>query len=271
MELFGNPSDALAWTACFAGAGILLDTIERLADRAELSDGGMFAWTWLRGSAVVRRRSLLARRAMAIVFDVPGVFGLLWLRLCGAFVVLTWPGVSAISTIGLAAIFATGSLLNVRDAPTGGATATRVLTMISGVLLLTRLAPASGVVAAAALWFIALQAALSYVTAGVGKLRHRGWRSGSRLAELFAMASVGAPQDLARFLRAHPTVSGTLARAIVAAECTLPIVILGVPHAAPYVLAAGVGFHLVNAAVLGLNTYFWAWLTMYPALGYVAP
>jgi hypothetical protein len=116
------------------------------------------------------------------------------------------------------------------------------------------------------LTWIAVQVLLSYVLAGIGKLRQSRWRSGESLKALLAVAKYGAPAWARRLsLRA----ARPLARLVIGAECAAPVLLVG-PRAAVIGLGLGLGFHAANAGILGLNRFLWVWIAGYPAVLWVA-
>jgi hypothetical protein len=269
MSRFTDPELVLAWTARIAGIGILLDSLEQLAISREFREGGVFAWTWLRTSRAVMGRRSAMRRLMDAVFAPPVLLGLIAMRAGGAMLLIVAPGPGLANVIGLLPVFVAGSLLNLRDATVGGDTANAAFVFVTGALLLGRMAPNSTLVARACVWFIALQACTSYATAGVSKLRNPGWRAGAGLFNVARSTMNGTPPAVAAFLEQHQTIARTLTWLTVAMECAFPVVLLGMPRLGVYVLAWGVLFHLAVAILLGMNTFFWAWMAMYPALAYV--
>lgn len=54
---------------------------------------------------------------------------------------------------------------------------------------------------------------------------------------------------------------------VLAFECSFPIALLDI-RAGIALLALASGFHLANALILGLNRFFWAWVSAFPALLY---
>lgn len=102
-----------------------------------------------------------------------------------------------------------------------------------------------------ALWYIAIQVILSYFVAGVSKLLEGEWRSGRALAVF-----LGRPRKRGDRL---------VAWSIIAFEVFFPAAVLS-PRVALAFMAGGLFFHLINAYVLGLNRFVFAWLAAYPAL-----
>lgn len=103
-----------------------------------------------------------------------------------------------------------------------------------------------------ALTYVAVQLVLSYFVAGVVKIRNPEWRSGRALGHVLEQYGWALPTKIWR----------PLAFVILAFELGFPLAFFF-----PWPFAVvGLAFHLVNAYVLGLNRFFWAWLAAYPAL-----
>src|SRR5581483_1539554 len=117
------------------------------------------------------------------------------------------------------------------------------------------------------LCFTAFQGCLSYATAGFAKATEKGWRDGTYLVGVCNTAIYGHPR-LGAILASYPSLACWLARLIVFWECAFPLVfILPLPFAL-LILAGGFLFHLTNAYVMGLNTFLWGFIAIYPAILY---
>lgn len=64
----------------------------------------------------------------------------------------------------------------------------------------------------------------------------------------------------------RPTVAKLAARALIAFECSFPLVLILPDHYSLLLLALGISFHLTAAVLMGLNTFFWAFVATYPAV-----
>src|SRR5262249_18587709 len=84
---------------------------------------------------------------------------------------------------------------------------------------------AGGRVRSVYLWFIALQACLSYATAGFAKATARGWWDGTFLVGVAATRIYGH-QGLAGFLARRLAVARALSIFLVFWECTFPLVLV---------------------------------------------
>ncbi|MBS2035682.1 hypothetical protein JST97_11895 [bacterium] len=91
--------------------------------------------------------------------------------------------------------------------------------------------------------YLAVQLTLSYVVAGLVKIRLPEWRNGKTLTLLTGLPAF-------------------LSLPMLLWECSFPLA-WSSPRLLWLYLAVGVCFHLCNAKILGLNRFFWIWLAAY--------
>jgi hypothetical protein len=153
-----------------------------------------------------------------------------------------------------------------------GGSDSMTLVVVLGVCV-ARLGPASALEGSGAgspwqragLAYIAAQLMLSYFLAGLAKLRAPRWRRGQALPRLLRAHQYAVPGALQRVLapRRRALAASWL---VMLFEGAFPGALWLGPRGCAGVLACGAIFHLLNAAGLGLNRFFWAWLAAYPAL-----
>ena len=118
------------------------------------------------------------------------------------------------------------------------------------------------------LWFIAAQACLSYTAAGIAKLASAEWRASTAIKDVFSTRTYGS-KVVAEVLRKHPFVNVFLCWNVMIMETLFPIcLILPWNYALPF-LVWGFIFHFLTAAIMGLNSFFWAFISTYPAIYFV--
>lgn len=225
-------SDALGWTARLFALSWLLQALELWLARRALAE--RFPWA-------------IVRRDYGLSFDDRAYP---WLLLGQALLALSvlrpepwWPW--------LALGVALAQAVRFRGSYNGGSDA-MTLVVLLGLALARTFSPQLG------LAYIAAQLVLSYFLAGLFKLRDPGWRNGSALP-----AMLGAPQYRSRPLRLP--CARAAGYAVIAFECAFPLALLDARLTWAFA-GAGCVFHLLNARVLGLNRFLWAWLAAYPAL-----
>jgi hypothetical protein len=118
------------------------------------------------------------------------------------------------------------------------------------------------------IWFIAIQSCLSYTVAGISKLSSVEWRTSTAMRSIFSTKTFGS-RKAALFLKKHRFMNVLLCWNVMLTEALFPLcLILPLPFALVF-LFWGFTFHLLNAIIMGLNSFFWAFMATYPAIIYV--
>lgn len=117
------------------------------------------------------------------------------------------------------------------------------------------------------LWYIGIQAILSYFIAGLAKAKQKDWWNGFALRHALTRSTYVVPPRLQNLL------TGSFAQSIsillVLFELAAPLALLNKTATDTFVLIA-VFFHLMNFFVFGLNRFIFAWLAAYPAVYFLA-
>lgn len=121
----------------------------------------------------------------------------------------------------------------------------------------------------AALWAVAAQATLSYGVSGLVKLAGPSWRGGTALEGITRTLTYG-DADVWRAIRRFPKSSRVLGHAVLALECTFPLVYAAGGRLTRTYVASGALFHLANARIMGLGRFLPAFVSMHPALLYTS-
>ena len=119
----------------------------------------------------------------------------------------------------------------------------------------------------AGLWYVTLQSVTSYFVSGWVKLLRPEWRSGQALA-VFLDTGVYGPLPLHSLYR-HPLVARACSWGFTVWEGLFPLALLDVRLALAFCAVAAL-FHFLVFWFFGLNRFFWAWLSTYPAILYCA-
>ncbi|WP_157570523.1 alpha/beta fold hydrolase [Microtetraspora malaysiensis] len=122
-------------------------------------------------------------------------------------------------------------------------------------------------IADAALWFVSLQSVLSYTVSGWAKLPSDTWRSGRALPNIIRTHTYGDP-DVWKLMRRFPRLTRLAAHGVLTFECAFPMVFAFRGRPAPYFLGIAGMFHILNARMMGLGRFFWAFAATYPAVLY---
>jgi hypothetical protein len=119
----------------------------------------------------------------------------------------------------------------------------------------------------AGFWYITLHTISSYFVSGWVKLLRPEWRSG-RAMTLFLDTGVYGPLPERSVLR-HPILARLGAWSFTVWEGCFPLALLNVRWAWLFCSVAAL-FHLLVFRFFGLNRFFWAWLSTFPAVIYCA-
>lgn len=248
--------ELLSATERLSAFALLLQSVEWLQVRRVFADNGVFRYALL----APEQRALPLGLALLCRFCLPyqSFVALLCLRCAAAAFVLflgesrVWPFL-CVSQILLCVRF--------RGASNGGSDSMSVV--LASALSLPALFGRTPLAIQAALLYIGVQVTLSYVIAGLAKLRQPEWLNGQALRHFVLTSPYGVPARVRRTLE-RPAIAAPLGWAVVAFECLFPLAWLD-PRVCLAWLACGVMFHAANVLVLGLNRFLWAWLAGYPA------
>lgn len=269
-----SAAEALALCERLVGAATLLSSLELLARPRSLARGGLLSWEVAQLRAAWLTHGKLAR-CLDRLFSGTGLLALLALRAAAAaWLVVGAGGIGGIGGTGgvhaaVVVVAATTTLLLMLRTPYGNDGADQMGLLVLLAAAVVRICGPRPAVLEAALWFIALQACLSYATSGLAKLAGRSWRDGSGIVGVLSTNTYGSPA-LATLLGRHSTLAVGASWLIIAGEALFPLVLVVPDPWIPVVLAGGLAFHLGCAVVMGLNTFVWSFGAAYPAIFWLA-
>lgn len=240
---------AVLWTSRVASLAAAIAALELIVVHRAWSERGVYAWSVLR-----REYSPFGARVAGLAFSTQGMWLVLGAQLASALALPwlahpAWPWLAFATTLAVAVRF--------RGSYNGGSDS-MLLVVLLGLSIARSSAPEVG------LGYIAAQLVLSYVLAGIAKLREPRWRDGTALAMLVALPSYGVPPALVAWL-SQPALSRLAGYALLAFECGFPVALVD-PTACRVFLVLAALFHLGNSIVFGLNRFLWAWVAAFPAL-----
>jgi hypothetical protein len=226
------------------------------------SDDGFMAWRILRTRPQLS--SPWRRSVTDHIFGYRATLCLVVCRLvCAALLLFR---AAAIQDSGLLVLLIlTGAALQFRHLVSGDGSDQMINIVLVGLLVSTL---SGGTLIAAGFGFIAFQSILSYLTSGIVKAISPIWRTGDAVSMILRTQTYGTPR-LAFWLSQRPGLDKFLAWGVIAFETMFPMALLLPTPAFIAILGLGVVFHLTNAVVMGLNVFFWAFVSTYPSLIYL--
>jgi hypothetical protein len=248
----------LGWSLALQSIEYLrIARLDRVSDWSVLRDEipSRPAWVLALLDALLTPRRHLALIVLRLLLAVALALGLM----SGA---LGWAGATLLFAIALVL------LLRWRGAFNGGSDF-MTLVGLTGLLIAHTVGAFKGMELGwrAGLWYVALQSLTSYFMSGWVKLLHPSWRRGSALPQ-FLDTGIHGPLAAHSVFR-RPGLAMAISWSFTVWEGLFPLALLDVRLAALFCAVASV-FHFLVFRFFGLNRFFWAWMTTYPAILWAA-
>ena len=255
-----DAATALRWVTGLASLGVVVSTLELLVNHRMLSTSGIHAWS------VIAPRFGSPDRAVLRIFRYPAFLSVLALRLVAASLLLvslltdlpTWLVAACATTVLAGQLLQNARLLQ----PQGS---DNMEAIVWGTLTLVWLLHHDPSVASLGLWFLGIQACLSYWFNGIHKVSVKQWRDGSVFRFFVSHALFGLP-GLAERGPLFQRLGRLAFQSALVIELLFPLVMISGPKWCWLFLGWGLAFHLINAAVMGINTFVFPFAATYPAI-----
>lgn len=243
--------------------GFGIATIEKIADKDSYKKNGIFSWKVFR---TIDRNYFEGKKAriLNLFMKYPNIIFLQSMVLLCCVMLLILSFSSPLRLLFLT-ILLVGLLINNIRLAYGNDGSDQLLGILIICLVLQSLFSQIQKAQIAILIFIAAQSCLAYLTSGWVKIIGAKWTGGSAVYEIFNTRTYGAKQ-VASYLQSKPNLGKLLCWGVISFELLFPLVVL-LPQ--PFMLlfiGGGVLFHLLNALIMGLNTFLPAFAATYPAL-----
>jgi hypothetical protein len=258
---FSEPSFVCACVIRLLCIALFLTALEYVMIIRQFADDGIYSWKMIK----LRTARGIRKLSPDMLFNKSGVLTIMALRICCSIYLFIDP-ISSVTVYILAIVVATSLLLAVRN-PIGGDGADQMSAIISIALLIAFIFHGPKITAVS-LYFIAVQSIISYVIAGSAKMLSKKWRSGAAIFQIMNTESYGSERIALYLHRSSPVVSTVLSWNVMLVEgLFFTVVILPYPYCLIF-FVWGLFFHAYNAVVMGLNNFFWVFLSTYPAIIY---
>jgi hypothetical protein len=240
--------------------GTLVSSLEIIAFRSLYSQGGLMAWETGRLRSVILLRSGMLHSILSENrlrhFTTFRIVASIFLLVC---VLTPLPSLIMVACI---LMLLSCALFSIRT-PYGLDGSDQAFFLISAVLTIYSIVD-SPLIRNSVHLFLGVQLTLVYFTSGWCKLKARNWRNGTYLWKLFSTSYYGM-QALGKFLENHKRFSHFASLVLVLFE-TLFFLFWLLPAPYCWLLLSALGiFHVATAITMGLNTFLWAFLAMYPS------
>ena len=249
----------LLWSRAILGVGLVVSASEQWYLRREFGPGGLFDWRILRLSHPFWIRRFRAGLFDAL-FSATGTRGLLVAQFaCGVVLLLPVSGLAHAMAMWSAALLLAAMAARMPYGRDGSDQMAFIL-CVSLALAYSSANPTFRLVCAA---FATCQLLLSYLVSGVAKACGPDWRSGQALVSVMKTSTYGHPA-VARILETRPALTRAAAHTLIAGELLLAGLVFLPSPLFEIGIVCGIGFHLGTAVVMGLTTFFWAFVAAYP-------
>lgn len=254
-----NLNETWTWTEKILAVAVALQSFEFLSFRKCWSEQGLWRWSILR---LEYPRTL---RAVLDFFLAEKSFSrLLHARIVLSAFLLIFPATTFFNGCLLLGLFFLCLLTSVRwrGAFNGGSDSMTLITLFFAGLSAVSQRPQ---VSRFCLLMVATNLCLSFVIAGLSKLRDPYWRSGRALELLMSTSNYHSLKT-----KIGSRFAGRLANwFILLFEVAFPLAFLSQPLALLFISFALL-FHVLNWRLFGLNRFLFAWGAAYPSLFYFA-
>ncbi|PZH14283.1 thioesterase [Streptomyces sp. NTH33] len=119
------------------------------------------------------------------------------------------------------------------------------------------------------MWYVALQANMSYLISGWVKLLGAPWRDGSALPGVMRTKTYGH-EGFFKLTQKYPVPARYLAHGVLALECLFPLAYAKGGLLARPIIASAAGFHVANGFLMGLGRFVTAFTSMHPMVAYTS-
>ncbi|MFE2414292.1 alpha/beta fold hydrolase [Kitasatospora sp. NPDC059408] len=255
---------ALGLSERLAAATTLTSSLEYLAQRRQIRRGGLNDWAIVKD--VQAESTPLVRRLLNAVSG-PRTTTALHVARAAVATGMLLPGNSRWRGAGSLFLGSTSALLYPRHRyGTDGSDQVAILVQTAtGAARLVRSPQAKD----ALLWYVALQANLSYLVSGWVKLLGEPWRDASALGGVMRTRTYGH-EGMYRWTQEHPKAARYLTHGVLALECLFPLAYACKGRLARPVIASAAAFHLANGYFMGLGRFVTAFTAMHPMVAYTS-
>ncbi len=262
MHLQGAPVYVNA-CAAIVGIGVSLSSVEFIVNWQDYRSTGLFSWsiqsqrrTPIGGPRIARLSSGIGSGYSFLVVVVVRLLATLALL---AILFAT----ASLSAALVVTVLLTTVFIHARHAY-GLDGSDQMTTIVLAGLAIYACSDPGSVAATVGICFVAFQGVFSYFTSGMAKALSARWRSGDALFAILNTQSYGT-RSLAVFLTRFPRLSKAVNWSVVAFEVLFPLAIVG-GIVALVIFALGLAMHAGIAASMGLNLFFWSFISTYPAI-----
>lgn len=260
--IFQNEINVLSLVATISAISAIISSLEWLSLYKQYKDDGIYSWIVRKSRTKYLLNGFLSL-FFNFIFRYPNVLFLIAAKLLFSIVVLFSYGNTTLLSISSTVIALTSILLSFRGlSGFSGADQMSKITFTTLSLCFISLSP---LVLKIGLLFLSGQLIIAYSTAGWLRIIQPTWRNGSDLLLIIRQHTYGNKLIWDK-ARKHPEILKFASLTILIFESSILFALFLPLKFFLIYLCLGVLFHLLNAILMGLNTFFWTFLATYPAV-----
>jgi hypothetical protein len=249
------------------GIGLLITATEYAAKTQIFSKNGILSCDLQQLNWRGKYSNPLLRKLLSTIFNEQGLKYLFLLRCVNIILLFLIPlagltGWLLLFTLGLN-IYISSTITHFGS---DGSDQMSILIVITFIFCLSPLA--NSTLRGVGIWFIAFQSCLSYAAAGISKLASAEWRSSKAVKSIFSTKTYGT-KKVALLLKNNHFLNVFICWNVMITETLFPLCLILPFQYGIIFLIWGFTFHLFSAVIMGLNSFFWAFMATYPAIIYV--
>lgn len=259
-----EPAAYLRICVAFCCVGSLIATVEYFRVLPAFGPSGLYSWPVIHFEQL-RRLGIGAYHTQTAFFGSKSlVSALLWIRLLALAALPLLPFQTPAFAVAAFALCLASMIFTWRRF-LGDDGSDQMMTIIFVTVALSAGLGRGSVALSLGLWFLSFQACLSYASAGIAKALSPEWRDGSAIFKVFNTEAYGL-RPVAAIIHRRPVLGMVASWTVITVECVFPLVLIAPLPLMVVLLGMGLLFHVLCAAIMGLNSFLWAFAATYPAL-----
>jgi hypothetical protein len=259
-SLFSNEYLVIEFAIILSCIACIISSLESISLITHYKEGGIFSWK----VRSVRTTFILmnpVRKLFDWIFRYPNVIFVYLIRLLFSIIIIFSTNSVLLLCLECASIAILSIILSIRGSDgSSGADQMYKMTFFACALIL---ASSEQWVWQCGIIFLTGLLVLSYSTSGWLRIFEPTWRDGSALLIVLRQNTYGN-RRVWELARKHPTLNRIASMAALLFECSFCLALFLPFHFLLIYLFFGIIFHAFNAWVMGLNTFFWAFIAIYP-------
>lgn len=263
-EIFKN-SELLFKTVIFISAiGVVVSGLEWLALKKHFSEDNLFSWK-------VRKKGLYFflkyTKLLEYIYSRKFILTLITIKVFSAIIVLIFINDDSIIILPLILISTISIILSLKTyiGYNGADQLIKITFITTSLCILFK----SEVAYSIGLIFLSVQLIISYATPGLMRIFQKDWRNGNHLIYITRQHTYGN-KYLFKVLKENLIFCKVSSYGIALFEIGSVVAFLLPLEFVIYYLIIGVLFHISNSIIMGLNTFLWAFIGVYPAYIWLA-